>query len=624
MSADISTIQLALAFQWKRPDTRLVAVIHRDAFKARCDALLAFLQGKSIRHAAKACKVNRNTLSLVVKKAFKVAPNGQCYGYRACLPWGVREARLVEAQVPATGRPHAMQSLLNMYPDIGAILAEYRHPLPPGPMPPSFKRLLQSIRGSLAERGHKDDWPLNESDKGRRAFTRYVRRIRAQALSAGEPESTTLTQPHLRSLSQLVAPQPYDRFEFDAHSKDVKFTLHLPNARGELVEHSITKVWVLALIDVNSTAAMAWTLVFGRGYSALDVAQCFAKSMRPWTPRDLVAPGMAYVPGAMMPQNLGFGCMTSRLTAMDNAKTHKAKLPLDAWGDHYDGVLNLGRAYVPEARGYIEQFFKRLEVGALRDLPGGFEPTRQLGENPTSTSQWKGSDHPISIQALEDLLDVIMTGHNVSPLPSRQKRSPIEILMEYQASETFWPSPPHNESDAKALTTQVRRIRLKGSRHLGKPVHVNLWGVSYRHSSIDKQWDLLQKEYSVLIDLEDLRTIVMVDGQLNEICTLEAASPWNVHRHDLTTRRRILKLTRSGELEISGAHSAISTYAAYTLVSAKNGGAAADQAARLLQLVSNGAIDVASSTHKPAPTSVRPPETPLTGRVSFDNVKDLQ
>jgi len=620
MSADISTAQLAQALLWKRLDTRLVAEPHREAFKARCDALLAVLQGKSIRHAAKACRVNRNTLDLVVKKAFKVAPNGQCYGYRACLPWGVRESRRVQAQVPSTGRPHAMQSLLQMYPDIGVLLVGYKHALPPGRLPASFKRLLQTIRALLLDRGHKDCWPLNESDKGRRAFARYVRRMRAQALTAGEPESTTLVKPQFRSLSQLIVPQPYDRFEFDAHSKDVKFTLHLPNARGELVKQKITKVWVLVLIDVNSTAAMSWKLVFGQSYSALDVAQCFAKSMRPWTPRDLVAPDMAYVPGATMPQNLGLGCMTSRLTAMDNAKAHKAKLPLETWGDYYDGILNLGPAYVPEIRPNIEQFFDRLEVGAFRDLPGGFEPAQKLGENPTATSGWKGSDHPVSIQALEDFLDVIMTGHNVSSLPSRQNRSPIEILMEYETSETFWPSPPHDESDAKALTTQVRQIRLKGSRRLGKPVHVNLFGVSYRHLSIDKQWDLLNKEYSVLIDLEDLRTIVMVDEVLNEICTLEAASPWNVHRHDLTTRRRILKLTRSGELVISGAHSAISAYAAYTLAS--NGRTAADQAARLLQLISNGEIDVASSVHSPAPA--RPTETPLTGRVSFDNVKDCQ
>lgn len=621
MNTDISTTQLTSALQWKRPDMRLVAEIHRDAFMARCDALLAILQGQSIRHAAKNYKVNRNTLSLVAEKAFNVAPNGQCYGYRACLPWGVREARLVEAQVPATGRPHAMQSLLKIYPDIGVLLAGYKYPLPPGPIPSSFKQLLQSIRGLLAERGHKDSWPLNESDKGRRAFTRYVRRIRAQALVAGEPECTTLRQPHLRSLSQLVTLQPYDRFEFDAHSQDVKFTLLLPNARGELVKQRITKVWVLTLIDVNSTAVMAWTLVFGQGYSALDVAQCFAKSMRPWEPRVLLVPDMAYVPGATMPQNLGLGCMTSRMTAMDNAKAHKAKLPLEAWTDNYDGILNLGRAYVPEARAYIEQFFQRLEVGALRDLPGGFAPAKQLGENPTASSQWKGSDHPISIQALEDLLDVIMTGHNVSPLPSRQQRSPIEILMGYEASETFWPSPPHNENDARALTTQVRRMRLKGSRRLGKPVHMNLYGVSYRHPRIDKQWDLLNKEYSILIDLEDLRTIVMVDEALNEICTLEAACPWNVHRHDLTTRRRVLKLTRSGELEIRGSHSAISAYAAYTLASAQNGGAAVDQTARLLQLIGNGEIGVVSSIHLTTPT-VRPLETPLTGRVSFDNVKD--
>lgn len=624
MSMDISTSQLSLALKWTRPNSLLVSELRREAFIARCDALQLIIHGTSIRHAAKTYKVNRGTLTHVIAKAFTSAPDGQCYGYRACLPWGVRVASCVDPKVPETARPHAMQSLLRTYPDIGVLLAEYKHPFPPGRAPPSFMRLLNNIRRLLSDRGHKDDWPLNSPDKGRRAFVRYMRRTRAQALAAGNPEHTSLAQPHFSSMKQLVEPQPYDRFEFDAHSLDVKLTILLPNALGELVKHHITKLWVLVVIDVKSTAVFAWSLVFGQGYTALDVAQCFAKSTRSWTPRELVVPGMNYPPGATMPQNLHIGCMTSRMTAMDNAKAHKATLPLETWINHYDGVLNLGRAHVPELRPYIEQFFKRLEDGSIRHLPGGFSPGKYLGDNNTAASQWKSSDHPVCLQALEDLLDVLMTGHNVSPLPSRQQRSPIEILMEYQASEAFWPSPPHNENDSKALTTQVCHRRLKGSRRLGKPVHINLWGVIYRHPSIDKQWDLLNKEYSILIDLEDLRTIVLVDEGLTEICVLEAASPWNIHRHDLTTRRRILKLTRGGELEIRGAYSAISAYAAYTLVSAQRSGGAVDQAARLLQLISNGEIGDVGGPPLSAPTLLQPAETPRGGHVTFDNIKDCQ
>jgi hypothetical protein len=623
MATGLSTAQLAQALDWRRPDLRLVAEPHREAFAARCNALLAYVQGKSIRVAAREHGVNRTTLTTDIAKAFTLAPNGQPYGYRACLPWGVRQSASVSACMPTRGRPHALQAMLQVHPDIKELLGDYKDPLPPGRVPPSFMRLLRKIRGLLAERNGQECWPLNQPDKGRRAFTRFVRAQRAAALIAGVPDATTLDQPQIKSLSQLFALQPYDRLEFDAHSKDIEFTLELPNAKGELVKHKISKVWILVLIEVNSTAVLGWKVVFGQGYSALDVAQCVASSMRPWYPRTLVAPGMTYTPGATMPQNLELGCLTGCVTAMDNAKAHKAKLPLEAWVDNYDGILHLGQAHVPEVRATIEQFFSRLAQGALRLLPGGYIPSRRLGEAAVPSSEWRSADHPLSFQVLEDLLDVIMTGHNVTPLPSRQDRSPIDILLAYPRSAHYWPSPPHSEEEAKALTTECRSVRLRGSRRQDKPVHVRFLGVDYRHPALDKQWDLLGRNYRALIDQEDLRTLTLVDDSLNEIATLKASPPWHIHRHDITTRRRILKLSRSGELEIRGACSAISAYAAYTLKNAQEGRAnAVDQVARLMQLASTGAINM-TATHshgnEPKPSS---PETPLSGRVSFDDVED--
>jgi hypothetical protein len=623
MAKGLSTAQLAQALHWKRPDIRLVVESHREAFTARCDALLAYLNGKSIRVAAREHGVNRTTLTTDISKAFTLAPNGQLYGFRACLPWGVRQSSSIPAYTPTSGRPHALQALLKVHPDIKELLGTYKDPLPPGRLPPSFMRLLRKIRGLLAERNGQKCWPLNQADKGRRAFTRFVRGLREAALIAGVPDAMTLPQPQIKSLSHLFALQPYDRLEFDAHSKDIEFTLELPNARGELVKYKVSKVWILVLIEVNSTAVLGWKIVFGQGYSALDVSQCVASSMRPWSPRTLVAHDMAYVAGATMPQNLNLGCLTGCMTAMDNAKAHKAKLPLEAWVNNYDGILHLGYAHVPEVRATIEQFFNRLAQAALRLLPGGYIPTLRLGEKATPSSEWRSADHPVSFQALEDLLDVMMTGHNVTPLPSRQDRAPIDILLAYPRSVHFWPSPPHNEEDARALTTECRPVRLRGSRRQNKPVHVRFLGVDYRHPALDKKWDLLGSEYLALVDLEDLRTLTLVDDSLNEIAKLEAAPPWNIHRHDVTTRRRILKLSRSGELEIRGAYSAISAYAAYTLKSAQEGRAnAVDQVARLMQLVSTGAINVTVTDSRMVERAPSPRETPLSGRVSFDDVKD--
>lgn len=320
---------------------------------------------------------------------------------------------------------------------------------------------MQRIRSTLADLGYQHRWPLTASDKGRRAFARHLRQLRQQSLKAGEPDHTTVNKPLYRSLSELIARQPYDRYEFDAHAKDVRFTLLLPNARGELIRYRITKVWLLMIVEVHSTAVMAWRLVFGQAYTALDVAQCFAKALRPWEPRTLVAPGMVYAPGATMPQNLEAGCISAYVSAMDNAMAHHAHLPMEVWADHHDGILHLGPAHVPEIRATIESLFKRFEDGALRLLPGGVIPARELGAtDEATTSAYRGTDHPIAVQALEDLMDVIVTGHNISPLPARQYRSPIDILVAYQSEESGWLPPPHTNGDPNGKETGCRVTHL--------------------------------------------------------------------------------------------------------------------------------------------------------------------
>ncbi|WP_343821539.1 hypothetical protein ISN75_10860 [Dyella marensis] len=189
---------------------------------------------------------------------------------------------------------------------------------------------------------------MNTKDKGRRAFSRFVRRIRRKAIVDGAPSNSTVEMRSITRLHQLFTLRPFDRVEFDAHRLDVKATMRIPDARGEMIVVPISAIWILALIEVASTACLAWKLVIGQAYSALDVAQCFASSMRRWEPRALVVPDMQYAPGSMMPSNIApFDPVSiGLLTAMDNAKAHKSKLPVDSWLRVHHGVINYGPPHV--------------------------------------------------------------------------------------------------------------------------------------------------------------------------------------------------------------------------------------------------------------------------------------
>ena len=630
MSNSLTYADVLAATHWIRPDARLVPEGHRHNFIRRCAALATYIQGASVRSSCRAHNVNRETLRSIIEKAFRLGSDGRQVGYRACLPYSVRTVRNKQPDTPVAGNSHSLDQLFGAHPDIQKMLDNYKGALPEGRLPPDFVRLIGSIRQVLIERKCQSRWPLNTRDRGRRVFSRYLKRQRRQAIVDGAPSAPSPEIRPVTRLDELFSLRPFDRVEFDAHRMDVNWRLLVPNARGDLVAMPISAIWILAIIEVVSTAVVGWKIVVGRSYSALDVAQCFATAMRPWEPRLLVVPELQYVPSASMPSNLD---MTTpppmgRLTAMDNAKAHKAKMPLDAWLKAHYGVLNFGLPHVPEARPHIEQFFHRLEVGALRLLPGGFKPHR-INQPAISTSAWSSNDHPVHLQALEDLLDVVITGHNVSPLPARQNRTPIEILSTYQDSADYWIAPPYNEGNAKALTTTCHRVTIKGSKNSNKPVRVQFLQVDYRHPDLDKAWEMVGQSYQAMIDYEDLRTITLVDDSLRPVRTLYAADPWRRHRHDITTRRRILALSRSGELVIQGADSAVAAYAAFTLAQAGQSAAAADQAARLMQLAYGGDVadtDVGDDTQLPESAVVMPTSTralPVKGPVSFTDVEEI-
>lgn len=624
MRRELTTAMVLLARHWLKPDLRTVSARYRKDTERRMAALESVIQGASLRSASSHHRVNRTTLAAIVDKAFQLGSDGRHAGYLACIPYSVKRSTKKDLApvMPSAGTAHSMEQLFAAHPDVKQRLEDYKGALPPGRLPPGFKRVLSEIRGLLVQRELQTFWPMNTKDKGRRAFARFVRRIRRQAIVDGAPSNSPIEMRSITRLHQLFALRPFDRVEFDAHRLDVKASMLVPDARGELIVVPISAIWILVIMDAASTACLAWKIVIGQAYSALDVAQCFASAKRRWEPRALIVPDMQYAPGSMMPSNISPSgpIPIGRLTAMDNAKAHKSKLPLDSWLQVHYGVLNFGPPHVPEIRPYIEQWFNRLELGAIREIPGGFRPDRE-SHKPTPTSAWSSNDHPIHFQALDDLMDVIITGHNTSPIPARNNRTPIEIITNYVDGDDYWIPPPFDEQRAKELTTICVDVIIKGSKKKNKPVHIQYLQVNYRCDEWVHAWEMVGRSFKARVDLEDLRTILLVDKSSKIVCTMHAAEPWRLCRHDVTTRRRILALCRSGELEIRGATCAITAYAAYTAMAAQNRSAAADQLARLIQLLPASAGITEAPANIPAATGAR--QLPLTGSVSFSDLEEF-
>lgn len=604
---------------WPRPIREALKPESQMRYDNGCAALIAVLSGElGLTQAADDNHLCRKRLKAMVRRAVKVAPDGARYGYRVCVPWGAYhrdDSDSGEVEMPRLAVPHAMAAVLACHPPLRDLVEAYGHPLPPGRPPKTFTRLHDKILAHLRGLDLGDYYPLNQPDKGRRALLRYIRQRRidtspALGIDDGGDAPTVL--------SDIIRGRLYSRAETDAHRIDIEAVLGVKMPNGGVVKRPITTMWLLCEIETESRAILGWSLRVGRGYNNLDLSTCIASSLYPWVRRELTIPDLVYHPGAGMPSGLpgDVGARRVRSVALDNAKAHHAIDFEQAFCSAHGGILVYGRAHEPRSRPIVEQLFSRLEQGAFRDLPGGFEPATRLGKNKIRISNFAPNDFPIQLHLFEELLDVIIANYNASPHPALGNLSPLQFLQMYPP-RGFDFTPANAEKDAEEMGTVVLSLPVKGNRDEGVMPHVNYLYARYRSPELDGKWELINKKIIARVNRHDLRSLLLMRSATTPLCKVRAASPWDKSRHDETTRVQIMQWTKQpGGFSLVGVSCAVEAFVAHLRRLAPTNPTAVDQLARMQQQ---------DPYHRaPAPHQLMqsPVQMPRRGWVSFDDVRD--
>jgi transposase InsO family protein len=134
----------------------------------------------------------------------------------------------------------------------------------------------------------------------------------------------------------------------------------------------IERVWLLAAIDVGSRAILGYTLCLRREYSRYDVIRTFEKALTPAVPPTNTIADLELL------QSGGFVSTTFPETAyacwrtirFDNARAHLAADSLDVACELLGCTVDVGPAYDPNDRPFIERFFGTVAVRLIHRLPG--------------------------------------------------------------------------------------------------------------------------------------------------------------------------------------------------------------------------------------------------------------
>lgn len=602
-----------------RPKIDDVLPACQTAYTARCAAMTDVAGGTAVSVAAATYGLDPRTVARDCQIAMEPAADGQRIGFRACVPYQLRRPKTPPHEVyiqPATGKgPHAFQRLLTTCPKLQRLIDDYRGALPDGTCKiRTFDRLFDQFKAIIRRELGDEGYPFNVQDEGRRALLNHLARLRRARLEAGAAEVEG-SEPNLTRFNQLFHLAPLDRIEFDAHKIDTDWVLTLEAPNGKFAKRRIECVTLLAAVCASSRYLLAYVLVLGT-YNRLDVLRLFHKVLSPWRPRELIVPDMHYPNGAQLGLPVDEKGVGPRgiVIAGDNALAHHAEVCVDNLLGHHRGILNFGPAHVPEVRPIIEALFRLLEQGALRQIVGAFQPeTRTNGK--TRTSFLRSEDHPFHYEGMEDLLDVIAAGYNITPHTGLGGRTPASVLNTHLASGWSWCS-SDAAMDASSLTTVRFPARVRGDKTKGRLPFVQYYSTHYRSQKLMGRRDLVGKRFIGEADLQDLRKIVLLSSEDGSPWSrLTALPPWDRTPHDLHLRQQIIRARNRGLLELTGSRDAIACYHTFTQKQALQGKAPVDLHARV------------DAHFKPAPgrpgnADGRPAVLPRRGPITFAHTKD--
>lgn len=562
MKKDIAVPPFCVSANYPMPGRDFVKKKHLAKFDQRVLALSAVLDGASIQQAARTYGVDRSTLTSMTEAASTLAPDGKPFGYRVCIPWyRVAESVVTRVEVPLASGPGAFARLLAALPDLKELVLSYKGKLPAHNEPSAkFEVFFRKFAAYLKGKELECYYPLNSSDRGRRALQNWIKRERkgVRDLQMGDNEDAAYT---LTRLDQLLTLQPLDRVELDGHRTDCDWHAQVPTKDGKWTTELVSAIWVLAAIDVVSLAAFPCTLVVGPSYDRYDVLETFANTLRPWEPRKLIVPNLRYAPDAWMPT---MNCVAGDVhrpasTAIDNFLAHKAKITTENIGDHQLGVVNLGFPHVPEGRPNIEAFFKRLEDAVLRQLAGGYRPPDEQSGKKQFVSTKSSKNYPVNAEALRDLIDVEISAYNITPHPALQHRTPREVF-ESHIHDGMWTTQSFlTAEDTEQLLVLHKSVTIRGNKRKGVLPYVKYQHAKYRSKKLNNRYDLVGRTFWASIHSHSAHQMSIWDEDGNLLVVLQALRPWGVP-HSLQQRSAVLKCVQRGILHIEGTDDALAAY----------------------------------------------------------------
>lgn len=344
-------------------------------FLNRKNAIDTLIEGEiSVEEIVQKYKIAKSELYRFLNRCLTLNEKGTPYGYVALIPYiRINDYQRIEPingfeiegnSIKLTG---AFGRLLMSYPELNELIIDLVFPKrKDGPQstynrPKEIHKKFFNKCKELRISPEKGDYPFNTKDFAKRSLYRYVKLLKEinpkkAVQDFGDSATTLFNTTGVGDMNNIIE-RPFERVEFDGHKLDITLAIRYTTLEGDEVVQVLYRIWILAIIDCATTVTLGYHICLDEEYSALDVLQCYMKSIFPhqapeFTIKGLNVPDKGYH-SQVIPE-AKFAIWDE--IAMDNAKANRAKIVEEKTKIILKSRLNFGPVGTPTRRPNIEKW----------------------------------------------------------------------------------------------------------------------------------------------------------------------------------------------------------------------------------------------------------------------------
>lgn len=353
-------------------------------------------------------------------------------------------------------------------------------------------------------------------------------------------------EPKAIKSTRIIPLLPYQKVQLDSQVMDINVNVTIDH-NGVEETLRLSRLSLFLMKDVASDCILSYFLCLTKDPNLDDLLSLFGFLNKKWKPMNLKTPGLKYTHGACFPSGINedFQYRSVGIVQLDNALCHLANKIKDYVLGTLHATLNYGLPANPKGRSLIEYGFKLLNETTHRfpSTTGSspIDPIKETKNNLKTPPQ-------VSLRALEEVLSVVVTDHNVRMQERLKGCSPIEYIK--QADQKH---PLRINFVLKQLGINPflcsKKVTVRWYKNDNRPPQVSFLGLRYVGEGLKKS-KLTNKQISIKYDRRDLRYIEAFTLDGKSLGLLKAPLSWQSHPFSERTKKRINKLTRDNHLRL--------------------------------------------------------------------------